>query len=528
VAPDQSQAPGEAELERRRRWLEAHRDWIPCKLPHFSSKEDGFHFLAEARPRLAATPALIQALATVDGRADVAAVLADEGKVASLAQLWAAGLVTLVPPETVQAGPRIVAIEPHPDDVALSAGGALLSRRDSARKTLLSVASRTNGTFYMATPELRYFDVATISELREAESRLVARFLKADYLTLGEPDIAIRYIDPERYIKDDIRATMRDYGAQRYAPPPRSLVERLSRLLWRALQPLSPDEIWLPLGAGNHFDHRLTRDACLHLIGTHWHDLQAVKIMCYEDLPYAWESTGSAGAVVQSLRRRGAELERQPIEIGEMIADKLECLRIYASQLEGEKIRPIIAGYARMAAPAVDGYSETLWRLTRPPTLPLAPILVARGAPDGSLEDAARRVFARRAQARRLGLLVGQKVWNWIEQAQLLLELFPNARIDVLASRANRDELAAVHDPRLRVSLFEQSPSRLLISLIKWAAHVNDIVLIFGGPRWTSNARFLGKALPSRSVYAFESLADLCDLWRYWLEQGRDGKSEAG
>ena len=34
----------------------------------------------------------------------------------------------------------------------------------------------------------------------------------------------------------------------------------------------------------------------------------------------------------------------------------------------------------------------------------------------------------------------------------------------------------------------------------------------------------MAKVLPSRYADAFENLEDMCGLWRYWLEEERDGK----
>jgi hypothetical protein len=127
------------ELVRRQQWIEEHKDWIPCRLPHFSIKENAFHLLASQRPLLAATLTLLEIIGAIDGTADITAIVKDPDNVEALTQLWAAGIVTILPPDTAEGGPHIVAIEPHLDDVALSAVGALLPRRDSARKTILSV-----------------------------------------------------------------------------------------------------------------------------------------------------------------------------------------------------------------------------------------------------------------------------------------------------------------------------------------------------------------------------------------------------
>jgi LmbE family N-acetylglucosaminyl deacetylase len=507
-----------------RHWIEAHTNWIPCKLPHFSIRDNAFYFLAAERPLLVAPSSMLELTAAVDGNVDIEAIVTDSDDIDALAQLWAAGIVTFVPPGTLGAGPCILAIEPHPDDVALSAGGALLLRRDTTRKIILSVASRSNATLYMATPELRYFDVDMISKLRHEESLLAARFLKAQYHTLNEPDIPIRYVDPECYTRGDIHLTMREQGAHRHAPPSSSQIERVSALLWRTIREFSPDEIWLPLGLGNHFDHRLTRDAGLNVTCRHWTELQSVKLMFYEDLPYAWCYPGIAETVLRMMRQRGAKLERHSLDIGSVFDDKIECLTIYASQFEIENMRSVIDEYGRLASGTGEGYGETLWQLTRPPSFPFAPLVVARGMPHRLIEEAARQVFERRTFIRSLGLMIGNQVSHWVEPAQTLAKLFPNAILDVLAVSGNRDRIAATYDSRFRLSFFDESKWSLLVSFIRWALHWNETVLIFGGARRAREVGWLAKVLPSRHVYVFENLEDMCGLWRYWLEEKRDGK----
>ena len=72
-------------------------------------------------------------------------------------------------------------------------------------------------------------------------------------------------------------------------------------------------------------------------------------------------------------------MKRQSLDIDSVLAEKIECLQIYASQFEIDKIRPVIEGYARLASSAKGGYAETLWQLTRPPSFPFAPLVVVRG-----------------------------------------------------------------------------------------------------------------------------------------------------
>jgi len=509
----------EPEMDRRRAFVEAHPDWIPCRLPHFRVRGDAIFFLEARRPVLDAGPALLEVLTALDGSRDIRSLLPGASGVKALARLWAAGVVTLVPPTLPDAGPSVLAIEPHPDDVALSAGGTLLLRRGAARIHVLSVVSRSNATFYLADPEVGDFDVDRITALRRQESMLAARFLQARYHTLEEPDVTIRYIDPDRYLTGDIRATLKRQSMYRHAPPSRAEVERISERLGSWILETSADEVWLPLGLGNHFDHRLTRDAGLQLASEHWSELATRKVMLYEDLPYAEEHPGTANAVVELLRRRGAVLERRTFGVGRVLEDKLECLRIYASQFEPGTLRPIIEGYARATSGNDGGYTETLWQLKRPPDLPHAPLVLLRARPRAPVDEIARNLFERRARLRRLTLLIGHRVRDLSEQIRLLARLFPNARLDVVAVGEPPTDLSDVREPRLRISLADRPTPRLLWSLIRSVLHGDGSVLVFCDPSLAGKASWFLKMIPSRHGHVFESLDDVCDLWRYWLDQ---------
>ena len=132
------------------RWLYENPTWIPFKLPHFTIKEDAFYFLISHHPFLQPAKPLATMFQSVDGHAPIGELLQSRGAVEALATLWEQGIIHMAPQASCLQGSKILVIEPHPDDAALSVGGALLLQRANSAKTILSVCSRSNSTSYMA------------------------------------------------------------------------------------------------------------------------------------------------------------------------------------------------------------------------------------------------------------------------------------------------------------------------------------------------------------------------------------------
>jgi LmbE family N-acetylglucosaminyl deacetylase len=370
-----------------------------------------------------------------------------------------------------------------------------------------------------------FLDARIITDLREKESILAAKFLNARYLSLGEVEVPLRYLPADQYTLENFLNKRFGMLGYRRMPPPFSLVEEVSVLLWNALSRLDPDEIWLPLGIAKHFDHRLTRDACLHMIATHWHVFRTKRIILYEDLPYAWEDPQSAQQLTGLLHQNGAKIDRTSIDITNVFDEKIDCLKIYASQWKVSMLRPNIEAAAKQAAVHGKGYGESLWILHDPPKLPLTPLITVRGMSQDQLQKAISLLFKYREKIKQLSLLISHAVGLWSDHAALLLRLFPNARIEVLAFRQNMDQFAGFSNPRLHLTFFHEHPISLIFNVIKWSAHINHTVLIFGGTRRFKEANWLRRALLTQHAYVFETFEDICALWRRLLYE--DHSTEA-
>ena len=201
---------------------------------------------------------------------------------------------------------------------------------------------------------------------RRVEDEHYAYFAEASIVFLDLPDAVFRGYDGDEQLlgvprEDDL------------AP-----VEVLRREIAR----LEPQNVYFPLGVGNHVDHQLCRDAGLALLGDprawvmpgpRW----AGNVVFYEDFPYAWWQ----GFESLDMLRRGS-LDAVPpdvlltpryADITDQLERKISGIRLYESQLErlfgGRK--PMAAAVrqygARIAAlGSVGGAAERYWQSYQP------------------------------------------------------------------------------------------------------------------------------------------------------------------
>ncbi|HYL40392.1 MAG TPA: PIG-L family deacetylase [Candidatus Binatus sp.] len=114
-------------------------------------------------------------------------------------------------------------------------------------------------------------------------------------------------------------------------------------ILRREILRLEPQEVYFPLGVGNHVDHQLCREAGLALLqdgrrwvmpGPDW----AGRIVFYEDFPYAWWNAFSSPGDLPagSLDGLPPEVLLTPryAEIGDQLERKVRGISIYESQLD--------------------------------------------------------------------------------------------------------------------------------------------------------------------------------------------------
>lgn len=150
-------------------------------------------------------------------------------------------------------------LSPHLDDAILSCAGRILRHvARGERAVLLTVFSHADS------------DHAAAWAARRREDERAAARLGAEPRWLGMPDAPYR--DPA-YAAFDF-----DVLTGPHAPGDAQWRERLTTRLREELAVLQPHIVYVPLGVGDHVDHRLVFEAAA---GLH------PRLRCYEDHPYA-------------------------------------------------------------------------------------------------------------------------------------------------------------------------------------------------------------------------------------------------
>jgi LmbE family N-acetylglucosaminyl deacetylase len=318
-----------------KRWVRGLRRSgdFPLRLPHFELAEAGIRAPDGSVTPL--QPSTRKALDLCDGTRKLSQICRATGVARStlLCHHDAGHLILWHTPPAPLPTPQPIShiiLSPHPDDAPLSLGGFLLTHPNTLILTLFG-----QSTWW------RFPDAAAhrdeILSLRNKEERLMAQLCGA-----------VLQIEPLP------EATQRGHTLETvFTASPTVCDDSASaaiRTLVRQVLSLHPQAHWyLPLGIGNHLDHRIARDAALA-------ELPQSQTTFYEDLPYAAQGAkATADLAGTSLVSR---LLPCPIE------RKLELLRIYWTQFTWSRIQ-LIGQYARQVG---DGRAaERLWQPNSPP-----------------------------------------------------------------------------------------------------------------------------------------------------------------
>jgi len=165
--------------------------------------------------------------------------------------------------------------------------------------------------------------------------------------------MAQRRLEDERYayfaeasvvFLDLADAVFRGYeGDEELLGSPREDDPSPVEIIRREIVRLEPQEVYFPLGVGNHVDHQLCREAGLALLqegrrwvmpGPDW----AGRVVFYEDFPYAWWNAFSSPADLPAGALDGlpADVLLVPryAEVSDQLERKVRGVSIYESQLD--------------------------------------------------------------------------------------------------------------------------------------------------------------------------------------------------
>jgi LmbE family N-acetylglucosaminyl deacetylase len=203
-----------------------------------------------------------------------------------------------------------------------------------------------------------------VAARRRIEDERFAYFAEASIVFLDLPDAVFRGYEGD----DQLLGGPRDGDDPPY------------EMLRREITRLEPQKVYLPLGIGNHVDHRLCRAAGVGLLeeGRRWvmpGPEYAGMVTFYEDFPYAWwndfrrleDLPGGVGELPADVG-----LEAEYADITDQVERKIRGISLYASQLDRlfggtRKMADAVRAHGRQvgALGGVDGLAERYWASRR-------------------------------------------------------------------------------------------------------------------------------------------------------------------
>ncbi|HET6465460.1 MAG TPA: PIG-L family deacetylase [Nitrospiria bacterium] len=491
--------------------------FIPQVRPHYRLQDRRLFFMISRRPSLELSPEEVLLYDGIDGRKTVAELERIHPRAGATIQRWhEAEIVELLPPMTPPNGPHLVVIEPHMDDAALSAGGRLLHRRDRCRITIVSVVGWSNFTTYLYLKR-DFLDARAITDLRLRESMLAARLLGAEHRCLNWTDAPLRFLPAERWSMETVERFVRARNAFVSMPPAPGDVSLLAERLTNEMNLLAPDELWIPMGLGDHVDHRTTRSACIQMLVRGGDRFAGIPVVMYEDLPYA--GGDHAAQISAAFAARGTRLVRGTEDVTDVFEEKLRLISVYASQFKLSVMEPRIRKCAeRKDGPEAGTLAEAYHRFEGEPRLPPESDLSPERADLAALRMEMRALVEKRERCRRLTVMAlpSAYIGRWTADRECLLAAFPNAKLRVYTSDEIAWQAEEGGDSRLRfevvrkgwrgwigVVLRELFRFRTLTVILWWGSYRAD-----GGLK----VKLLGLFLLFRHVLFAEKLGDFCGL----------------
>jgi len=468
---------------------------VPVRRPHFHAKAGALYFLISRQPHASLSESEKVIWEAVDGRTSIANLRRRFAGVDSVVVRFASLGACELPPAAFPTGRRrILVIEPHMDDAALSVGGTMSLRRNECEFTVLSLAGVSNFTSYYEV-DREFFDIAEVTALRKAESALFLKHVGGHHLTLDLLEAPLRYRNA-RWTLDWFRQHRDAMWALVARSPGSGELEEWTGALERFFTSFESDEIWIPLGVGNHVDHQLARDACLRVLRRPGL-IKAHKVRFYEEMPYTLNWPGHANRVIETLRNAGARIEPECVDITEAMAEKLQLLSIFGSQFKMNFIKPLVE----------KSHREILYELV---TLPRETINPTSCSVDGERVFEMERSIApwihRHRSASVVKLVVLTPFGRWAQDMQLLLEVFPQARFEVFMPRPRIVETEALSSPRIKImpvdsAQWRRAAGRLLLS---WPS---PLVIVSPGKeryaRWLSAGCVASDSIVAPSLNVF-------------------------
>ena len=451
--------------------------------PHFRQLQNDLYFFLSDRVYHSLCPGEARIWQELQDGPRALKDLGDDAAVQSLAK---SKTIEVIEPTAKTNRPRILVIEPHSDDAALSIGATMWKMRNEVEFDLITMASRSN---YTSAFHLRRdcFNRSDITHMRTVEGELFVRHLGGHYHCAGMPEATLRYQDSD-WSLDFFRSHEVPVAISNNRRGQPELLRAWTARLKEFLNGKVYEELWLPLGAGTHSDHDLARNAALEAVV----DIQtSTVIRLFEDVPYGGNFPDHSDRILRALRMAGADLVPWHQDVTEFLDRKLDLLTIFASQF---KVSAVERGVKRSAAgDSSERIVERFWIVTKlPDELPKDEIWFGAS---GVAETASKlREFSRKSKnAKRVAIFAISASGRWSDDARSLKILFPAAKFVVYAGPKICAEFEAVADNKTELNCIDGRPESWMKAALREAATSHRIVISGDAIR---NARLLTKVWP--------------------------------
>ncbi len=420
------------------------------------------------------------------------------------------GLCDLLEPEFPDDRRRILVIEPHADDAALSIGGTMWALRHQCEFIIATMASRSNHTRYRDLG-CDFFDVGEVTRIRRLESELFARLVGGSHVAVGLTDSELRYRDAN-WTSDFFRQHRMSIrvSASRIANGEER--QRWTNAVMRLLSEYQSAEVWFPLG-GPHTDHLLTADACFATFLANPALIDGRILRIYGELPYTTRYPQQMRISFNALINSGAALEEVQAPIDKELEQKRRLTSVYDSQdVEG------MLRYSDMSARARGadkGPAETMWTLRTLPSKGNDSGILSAAIIEPALRDAATAWTLRNKGAVSLRVLLLMPTGQWARDLDMLFTAFPRAKFEVFVATTAAAEVVNLESDRVELHLVASGAFPWIVQSLGLSFKMKPRPTLFHvGERRQWQARLLSRLWPGSDTLIVESMNQLAGAMR--------------
>jgi LmbE family N-acetylglucosaminyl deacetylase len=411
---------------------------------------------------------------------------------------------------------HLVVIEPHMDDAILSVGGQLLLRKGKCKITIVCVFGVSNYTSYMEVNKA-FLDSDTVSKIRYKESKIAASMVGADFISLGFSDAPLRMQQADKWSENFLAEDIHNSHGFISSQPMPHVVKHIASALEKTLSELKPDEVWIPMGLGNHIDHKTTRTACLQTVSSSGFN-HSLLLHLYEDLPYS--RPAHCRQILEAFKDAGSQLSLKTADISEVMQHKIKAVGAFASQFKLPFMEPRLAQAAAEAAAAAgfSGAGERYYCLTQPFQIPDEITLSVNSDQTLRAKTAALKFSRELSKSKPLTVLVLPSgiVGSLPELTFAINRVHPNSKVNIylLIEKDRKNEPTCFNNITTQYFLKNSKASVLLLAKVFLAFGQPMIMVRCEIVQISFISRLVMKALEkSRRILITSCLSDVAAYW---------------